>query len=79
MRCRFDGESSWNDWEKRSAKLIEATVPEVRDQDDAKFIICPATAGVRWLVRGDEDLLPLHHIQSTKIVSVTAFLRLLKA
>ncbi|MDF0649949.1 MAG: putative toxin-antitoxin system toxin component, PIN family [Nitrospira sp.] len=62
-----------------TVKVIQATVPEVRDQDDAKFITCAATAGVRWLVSGDNDLLSLHRIQSVEIVSVTAFLQHLKA
>lgn len=62
-----------------SVKVIQATVPEVRDPDDAKFITCAVTAGVRWLVSGDDDLLSLHQIQSVKVVSVTAFLQLLKA
>lgn len=61
-----------------SVKVVRATVPELRDPDDAKFITCAATAGVRWLVSGDDDLLSLHQIQSVEVVSVTAFLRLLK-
>lgn len=61
-----------------SVKVIQATVPEVRDPDDAKFITCAATARVRWLVSGDDDLLSLHQIESVEIVSVTAFLQLLK-
>lgn len=51
---------------------------EVRDPDDAKFITCAATAGVRWLVSGDDDLLSLRHIQSVEIISVTTVLQLLK-
>ncbi|MBX3330038.1 MAG: hypothetical protein KF722_06535 [Nitrospira sp.] len=50
----------------------------MRDPDDAKFISCAVTAGVRWLVSGDDDLLSLHRIQSVEIVSVTAFLQHLK-
>lgn len=46
-----------------SAKAIQATVAEVRDPDDAKFITCAASAGVRWLISGDEDLLSLRQIQ----------------
>jgi uncharacterized protein len=62
-----------------SVKVIPAAIPDVRDPDDAKFITCAAAAGVRWLVSGDDDLLSLHRIQSVEVVSVTAFLRLLKA
>ena len=62
-----------------SVKVIQTMVPEVRDPDDAKFITCAETAGVRWLVSGDDDLLSLRHIQSVEIVSVTAFLQLVNA
>ncbi|MDF0674004.1 MAG: putative toxin-antitoxin system toxin component, PIN family [Nitrospira sp.] len=62
-----------------TVKVIQSTVPEVRDPDDAKFITCAAKAGVRWLVSGDDDLLSLHRIQSVEIISVTAFLQHLKA
>lgn len=55
-----------------------AVIPNVRDPDDAKFITCATTAGVRWLVSGDDDLLSLHHVQSVEILSVTAFLQQLK-
>lgn len=61
-----------------SVKVIPATVPDVRDPDDAKFITCAAAAGVRWLVSGDDDLLSLHRIQSVEVVSITAFLQLLE-
>ncbi len=50
-------------------------IPNVRDPDDAKFITCATTAGVRWLVSGDDDLLSVHQVQSVEILSVTAFLQ----
>jgi predicted nucleic acid-binding protein len=53
--------------------------PKIRDPDDAKFITCAATAGVRWLVSGDNDLLSLHRVKSVEILSVTAFLQHLKS
>jgi len=52
--------------------------PKVRDPDDAKFITCAITAGVRWLVSGGDDLLSLHRVKSVEILSVTAFLQHLK-
>ncbi len=55
-----------------------ASVPKLRDQDDAKFIACATAAEVRWLVSGDEDLLSLRRIESVEIVSVNAFLQHLK-
>lgn len=58
-----------------SVKALDTTVPEVRDPDDAKFITCAVTAGVRWTVSGDDDLLSLHHIRSVEVISVTAFLQ----
>ncbi|GKS65818.1 hypothetical protein YTPLAS72_31220 [Nitrospira sp.] len=62
-----------------SVKIIQTTVPEIRDPDNAKFTTCAATAGVRRLVGGDDNLLSLHHIQSVAVISVSAFLQLLKA
>ena len=61
-----------------SVKAHDIPVPEVRDPDDAKFITCAVTAGVRWIVSGDDDLLSLHHIRSVEVISVTAFLHQLK-
>ena len=61
-----------------TVKVIPSAVPKVRDPDDAKFIICATTAGVRWLISGDDDLLSLHRVQSVEIVSVTAFLQRLR-
>lgn len=55
-----------------------AAIPKLRDLDDAKFIACATTAGVRWLVSGDDDLLSLRRIESVEIVSVNAFLQHLK-
>lgn len=53
-----------------------AVIPNVRDPDDVKFITCATTAGVRWLVSGDDDLLSLHHVQSVEILSVMALQQL---
>ena len=57
---------------------VPTNIPDLRDPDDAKFITCAVAAGVRWLVRGDDDLLSLHHVESVDILSVTAFLQQLK-
>lgn len=62
-----------------SVKALDTPVPEVRDPDDAKFITCAVTAGVRWIVSGDDDLLSLHHIRSVEVISVTGFSQQLKA
>ena len=61
-----------------TVRVIPSVVPKVRDPDDAKFIICATTAGVRWLISGDDDLLSLHRVQLVEIVSVTAFLQRLR-
>lgn len=61
-----------------TVKVPPSAVPTVRDLDDVKFITCAVTAGVRWLVSGDNDLLSLHRIKSVEIVSVATFLRHLK-
>jgi predicted nucleic acid-binding protein len=59
-------------------KVVPSAVPNIRDPDDAKFITCATTAGVRWLVSGDDDLLSLHRIKSVEVISVTGFLQRLK-
>ena len=61
-----------------TVKVIPSAVPKVRDPGEAKFITCATTAGVRWLISGDDDLLSLNRVQSVEIVSVTAFLRRLR-
>lgn len=61
-----------------TVKVVPSAVPNVRDPDDAKFITCATTAGVRWLVSGDDDLLSLHRIKSVEVISVTGFLQRLK-
>ena len=61
-----------------TVKVPPSVVPKVRDPDDAKFIACAATAGVRRLVSGDDDLLSLHRVTSVEIISVSAFLQHLK-
>jgi predicted nucleic acid-binding protein len=53
-------------------------VPELRDKDDAKFVACAKTAGARWLVSGDDDLLTLRRVAAVEIVSVATFLQHLK-
>lgn len=57
-----------------TVKVPPSIIPKVRDPDDAKFITCAATAGVRWLVSGDNDLLSLRQVKSVEIISVTEFL-----
>ncbi|WHZ26811.1 MAG: hypothetical protein OJF51_001607 [Nitrospira sp.] len=54
------------------------SVPNLRDPDDMKFLACARTAGVHWLVSGDDDLLSLRKFESIEIVSVSTFLNLLK-
>ena len=61
-----------------TVKVPPSAVPKIRDPDDAKFITCAATAGVRWLVSGDDDLLSLHRVKTVEIVPVIAFLQHLK-
>ena len=61
-----------------TVKVPPSIIPKVRDPDDAKFITCAVTAGVRWLVSGDNDLLSLHRVKSVEIISVAEFLHHLK-
>ena len=61
-----------------TVKVPPSAVPKIRNPDDAKFITCAATAGVRWLVSGDDDLLSLHRVKTVEIVPVIAFLQHLK-
>ena len=57
-----------------TVNVTPSAIPKLRDPDDAKFISCAVTAGVHWLVSGDDDLLSLHRVKSIEIISVTAFL-----
>jgi putative PIN family toxin of toxin-antitoxin system len=61
-----------------TVRVTPLVVPTLRDLDDVKFIACAMTAGVRWLVSGDDDLLSLRRVESVEIISVTAFLQHLK-
>jgi len=54
------------------------SVPRLRDPDDMKFLACAISAGVHWLVSGDDDLLSLGKVNSVEIVSVANFLHHLK-
>lgn len=59
-------------------EMVKATsfpVPELRDKDDAKFVACAKTAGARWLVSGDDDLLTLRLVAFVEIFSVATFLQ----
>lgn len=61
-----------------TVKATSLAVPELRDKDDAKFVACAKTAGARWLVSGDDDLLTLRRVAAVEIVSVATFLQHLK-
>jgi len=61
-----------------TVRVKPAPIKQLRDPDDAKFVACALTAGVRWLVSGDADLLTLGRVESVEIVPVTAFLQQLK-
>ncbi|MGH9581237.1 MAG: PIN domain-containing protein [Terriglobales bacterium] len=61
-----------------TVRVKSSPVKQLRDPDDTKFVACALTAGVRWLVSGDSDLLTLGRVESVEIVSVTAFLQQLK-
>jgi putative PIN family toxin of toxin-antitoxin system len=61
-----------------TVKVTPSAVPALRDADDAKFITCARTAGVRWLVSGDDHLLSLRRVPSVEIVSIATFLQHLR-
>lgn len=61
-----------------TVRVPSSVIPKLRDPEDAKFITCATTAGVRWVVSGDDDLLSLHRVKSVEIVSVATFLLELK-
>lgn len=54
------------------------SAPTLRDPDEMKFLACAISAGVHWLVSGDDDLLSLGKFKSVEIVSVTNLLHHLK-
>jgi predicted nucleic acid-binding protein len=62
----------------RRSRPRHFSVPELRDKDDVKFVACAKTAGARWLVSGDDDLLTLRRVAAVEIVSVATFLQHLK-
>lgn len=49
---------------------------ECRDPKDNKFIDCALSANTDFIITGDNDLLVLKQIESTKIVTVDEFLNL---
>jgi hypothetical protein len=61
-----------------TVRVKPSEVHELRDPDDAKFVTSALSAGVKWLVSGDRDLLDLHRVESVEIISVTSFLQHLK-
>ncbi|BFU93795.1 MAG: hypothetical protein NTNFB02_05170 [Nitrospira sp.] len=62
-----------------TVRVTPSVVPRLRDPDDAKFVACRITAGVRWLVSGADDLLSLYRVKTVEIVSVSTFLQSLKS
>ncbi|MBI2885343.1 MAG: putative toxin-antitoxin system toxin component, PIN family [Candidatus Omnitrophica bacterium] len=46
-----------------------------RDPDDDKFLHCALSAGARYVVSGDKDLLSLGRIGDSAILTPTAFLQ----
>lgn len=46
-----------------------------RDPDDDKFLHCALSAGVRFVVSGDKDLLSMDQVADVEILTPTAFLR----
>lgn len=49
-----------------------------RDPDDDKILDCALSAGAKYIVSGDKDLLSLGRFQSVEIVTPSAFLEILK-
>lgn len=49
-----------------------------RDPDDAKFLECALSGDVPWIVSGDKDLLAVGRINSIRVVTLSAFIDLLK-
>lgn len=49
------------------------------DPDDNKILECASAAGSDYIVSGDEDLLRLGRYDSTKILSVSDFLALMRS
>lgn len=49
-----------------------------RDPDDDKFINCAKSAGVKYIISGDEDLLVLEKVGGIKIVKVADFLNIIE-
>lgn len=62
----------------RSSITIETIKSHIqcRDPKDNKFIDCALSANADFIITGDNDLLVLKQIESTKIVTVDEFLTL---
>ena len=78
----------YSHWEAaRLVRLIaaRATLVEIsgelkacRDPDDDKILDCALSAGAKYIVSGDKDLLSLDRFQSIEIVTPAAFLKILR-
>lgn len=56
----------------------KTSVKICRDADDDKILDCAIAADAKFIISGDKDLLTLVQVQSIRIVSPTAFLKILK-
>ncbi len=63
------------------ARLVDPQdVPSVcRDPDDDKFLACARSAGAKYLVTGDKELLVLGHYEDTQVCQPAEFIALLEA
>jgi len=55
----------------------KTTVKVCRDPNDDKFLDCALSAGAKYIVSGDNDLLSLTRFQSIEIVNPAVFLGIL--
>ncbi len=70
----------WQGFIVRNSILIrpEGTFRLCRDPNDDKFLHCAVSAGAKFLVSGDKDLLILKRVSETDILTPKAFLRAFK-
>jgi len=76
---RRDLSDRWKAYLFEHIEVVESPASDefCRDPDDVPFLDCAICVGADYIVSGDEDLLSLQRVQSTRIVTISALIDLL--
>ena len=76
---RRDLSDRWKAYLFEHIEVVESPASDefCRDPDDVPFLDCAIYVGADYIVSGDEDLLSLQRVQSTRIVTISALIDLL--